>query len=116
MASFFQQINALIEPSFWHSLSKKKLNDMMLDERPFASRAYFQAGRVTGVLSFAFLNEDSLTDLPAAPSLVSHHLRFPFDGPSGQHQADVPTDGQERHHGQSWRDDMLPYCKWRLGA
>ena len=55
----FQNTNLIIEPSFWHTLSKKKLNDMMLDERPFDATAYFQCGKTTGAPSYAFLNEES---------------------------------------------------------
>jgi ubiquitin-like modifier-activating enzyme ATG7 len=75
MTSPFQAIHSLIEPSFWHALSKLKLNDLMLDERPFDARAFFQAGRSTGVLSFAFLNEDSLKPVTSSP-LVSHFLQY----------------------------------------
>lgn len=55
----FQNISSLIEPSFWYAINKVKLNDKMLDETPFDINAYFQAGRTSGVKSFAFINEDS---------------------------------------------------------
>jgi ubiquitin-like modifier-activating enzyme ATG7 len=80
----FQPIHSLIEPSFWHALSKKKLNDMMLDEQSFRATAFFQAGRSTGVLSFAFLNEDSLKDSPTLPT-VSHYLNYTATFPINVH-------------------------------
>ncbi|OHS96604.1 ThiF family protein [Tritrichomonas foetus] len=71
----FQQISAIIEPSFWHALSQKKLNDMMLDERPFESVAYFQCGRSQGISSFLFLNEESLSETQQ-DKLYSHYLNY----------------------------------------
>jgi len=68
----FQPISSLIEPSFWHSLSKHKLNNMMLDEKEFDVQAYFQAGRSEGVRSYAFLNEDSFKSIEKRG--IGHYL------------------------------------------
>lgn len=83
----FQSTSLIIEPSFWHALSKKKLNDMMLDEHPFDATAYFQCGKTTGVNSYAFLNEESfLTNNQENPdnqtiSTFTHYLNYTANFP-----------------------------------
>ena len=71
----FHPISAIIEPSFWHSLTEKKLNDMKLDERPFDATCYFQCGRYHGISSNAFLNEESLHETQQKKN-CTHYLNF----------------------------------------
>lgn len=70
----FQLIKAIIEPSFWHALSKRKLNNMMLDEAPFDSTAFYQAGKTQGINSFAFLNEESFANV--TEQSFTHYLNY----------------------------------------
>lgn len=75
MKSIFQPINCIIEPSFWHTLAQKKINDKMLDETPFNVRCFFQGGKNQGGSSFAFLNQDSFSDADKQGA-ISHFLHY----------------------------------------
>ena len=79
--SKFAPVSPLVEPSFWHALARKKIDDMKLDERPFTVRAFFQAAKNPGGHCFAFLNEDSFRDVKFSkpPHFYQYTAEFPMD-------------------------------------
>lgn len=71
---------SLVDTTFWHSLCKKKLEDLKLDDSPLEARAFYR--------------NDQAEDLPAFITLDYQSLRSPedADGNSSEFSYQIPLD------------------------
>ena len=69
--------------TFWTTIAEKKLVDLKLDERPFDTLGFFQAGHSQGINSTTFINQDSITKVFSVK--VSHFLNYVANFPLSIH-------------------------------
>lgn len=50
--------SSLVDTTFWHSLSKKKLDELKLDDAPFEGRAFYRNGNIYTVNFDIYNNND----------------------------------------------------------